>query len=58
MANTICSIGLDFAEKKGGQDPSKLRQVNEKVTDTARGLFEKTTGKVRDLYRQYISGHR
>lgn len=36
---------MDFAEKKAGQDPSKLRQVNEKVTDTARGMFEKATGK-------------
>ncbi|PSK46095.1 hypothetical protein C1H76_8842 [Elsinoe australis] len=37
--------GLDAIEKKAGQDPSKLRQVNEKVTDTARGMFEKSSGK-------------
>ncbi|KAI4722823.1 hypothetical protein E4T48_00982 [Aureobasidium sp. EXF-10727] len=37
--------GLDSLEKKQGQDPSKLRSVNEKVTDTARGMFEKATGK-------------
>ncbi|KAF2150021.1 hypothetical protein K461DRAFT_323513 [Myriangium duriaei CBS 260.36] len=37
--------GVDFLEKKEGKDPSKLRQVNEKVTDTARGMFEKATGK-------------
>ncbi|KAJ9621022.1 hypothetical protein H2203_007609 [Taxawa tesnikishii (nom. ined.)] len=37
--------GIDALEKKAGQDPSKLRQVNEKVTDSARGMFEKATGK-------------
>ncbi|KAI4730645.1 hypothetical protein E4T49_01437 [Aureobasidium sp. EXF-10728] len=37
--------GLDSLEKKQGQDPNKLRSVNEKVTDTARGMFEKATGK-------------
>ncbi|KAG9558662.1 hypothetical protein KCU77_g4868, partial [Aureobasidium melanogenum] len=37
--------GLDSLERKEGQDPSKLRSVNEKVTDTARGMFEKATGK-------------
>ncbi|MCJ1295136.1 hypothetical protein MMC34_006697 [Xylographa carneopallida] len=40
--------GLDAAEKKFGQgkvDPTKERGVNEKVTDKARGLFEKATGK-------------
>ncbi|KAI9847300.1 MAG: hypothetical protein M1837_002887 [Sclerophora amabilis] len=40
--------GLDAAEKKfGGQkfaDPAKNRSMNEKVTDKARGLFEKFTG--------------
>lgn len=36
--------GLDSLERKEGQDPSKLRSVNEKVTDTARGMFEKATG--------------
>ncbi|KAG9596092.1 hypothetical protein KCU97_g4932, partial [Aureobasidium melanogenum] len=35
--------GLDSLERKEGQDPSKLRSVNEKVTDTARGMFEKAT---------------
>jgi len=40
--------GLDAAEKKFGQgkiDPAKERGVNEKVTDQARGMFEKMTGK-------------
>ncbi|KAF6219218.1 hypothetical protein HO133_005043 [Letharia lupina] len=40
--------GLDAAEKKFGQgkvDPQKERGVNEKVTDKARGMFEKATGK-------------
>ncbi|THV96911.1 hypothetical protein D6D19_01997 [Aureobasidium pullulans] len=37
--------GLDSLEKKQGQDPNKLRSVNEKVTDKARGMFEKATGK-------------
>ncbi|KAI4828147.1 hypothetical protein E4T44_09813 [Aureobasidium sp. EXF-8845] len=37
--------GIDSLEKKQGQDPNKLRSVNEKVTDTARGMFEKATGK-------------
>ena len=39
--------GLDAAEKKFGQgkvDPVKQRETNEKVTDKARGLFEKVTG--------------
>jgi hypothetical protein len=38
---------LDSAEKKfgGGKvDPTKMRSTNEKVTDAARGLFEKATG--------------
>lgn len=41
--------GLDAAEKKFGQgkvDPNKERGVNEKVTDKARGMFEKATGYV------------
>lgn len=38
--------GLDSLEKKQGQDPNKLRSVNEKVTDTARGMFEKATGMI------------
>ncbi|KAF2500394.1 hypothetical protein BU16DRAFT_614157 [Lophium mytilinum] len=41
--------GLDAAEKKfGGKfgaDPAKNRSVNEKITDGARGMFEKATGK-------------
>ncbi|KAH8692647.1 hypothetical protein BGW36DRAFT_430402 [Talaromyces proteolyticus] len=40
--------GLDAAEKKFGQgkvDPTKMRDTNEKITDTARSLFEKATGK-------------
>ncbi|KAI4754341.1 hypothetical protein E4T52_13481 [Aureobasidium sp. EXF-3400] len=37
--------GMDALEKKQGQDPSKLRSVNEKVSDTGRGMFEKATGK-------------
>lgn len=39
---------LDAAEKKFGQgkvDPQKERGVNEKITDGARGFFEKATGK-------------
>ncbi|KAF2846032.1 hypothetical protein T440DRAFT_472187 [Plenodomus tracheiphilus IPT5] len=41
--------GLDAAEKKyggsAGQDSQKNRGVNEKITDGARGAFEKATGK-------------
>jgi len=42
--------GLDAVEKKfGGQyglgDSAKNRSVNEKITDGARNLFEKATGK-------------
>ncbi|KAI4124031.1 MAG: hypothetical protein LQ347_005898 [Umbilicaria vellea] len=40
--------GLDFAEKKfgGGKiNPEQKRGMNEKVTDGARGMFEKATGK-------------
>jgi len=40
--------GVDAAEKKfgGGKiDPAKERSTNEKVTDKARGMFEKATGK-------------
>ncbi|KAK3168107.1 hypothetical protein OEA41_004553 [Lepraria neglecta] len=39
--------GLDAVEKKFGQGkvtPAKERGVNEKVTDNARGMFEKMTG--------------
>jgi len=35
--------GLDAAEKKFGYTQS--RETNEKITDGARGLFEKVTGK-------------
>ncbi|KAI4655810.1 hypothetical protein J4E93_000525 [Alternaria ventricosa] len=41
--------GLDAAEKKfggaAGQDTQKNRGVNEKITDGARNMFEKATGK-------------
>ncbi|KAF1935278.1 hypothetical protein EJ02DRAFT_428579 [Clathrospora elynae] len=41
--------GLDAAEKKfggaAGADSEKNRGVNEKITDGARGMFEKATGK-------------
>ncbi|KAF1352194.1 hypothetical protein BDV97DRAFT_329329 [Delphinella strobiligena] len=37
--------GLDAAEKKYGKDPAAMRSTNEKITDKARGLFEKATGK-------------
>jgi len=35
--------GLDFVEKKTGH--SMGRSTNEKITDGARGMFEKATGK-------------
>ncbi|EOA84030.1 uncharacterized protein SETTUDRAFT_164344 [Exserohilum turcica Et28A] len=41
--------GLDAAEKKYGgsmgQDTQKNRAINEKITDGARNMFEKATGK-------------
>jgi len=40
--------GVDAIEKKFGQgkiDPAKSRSMNEKVTDKARDMFEKATGK-------------
>ncbi|KAF2466756.1 uncharacterized protein BDR25DRAFT_236650 [Lindgomyces ingoldianus] len=41
--------GLDSVEKKFGgsmgQDANKNRGINEKITDGARDMFEKTTGK-------------
>ena len=43
----LTTTGLDAAERKFGQgkvDPAKERGVNEKVTDQARGMFEKMTG--------------
>ncbi|OCK75326.1 hypothetical protein K432DRAFT_272950, partial [Lepidopterella palustris CBS 459.81] len=41
---------LDAAEKKfggkyGAGDPAKNRNINEKITDGARNMFEKATGK-------------
>jgi hypothetical protein len=39
--------GLDFLETKfgGGRiDPTKQREMNEKITDGARGMFEKLSG--------------
>uniref|UniRef100_A0A093VRF2 Unconventional myosin-IXa n=1 Tax=Talaromyces marneffei PM1 TaxID=1077442 RepID=A0A093VRF2_TALMA len=42
------SHSLDFIETKFGQgkiDPVKMRDTNEKITDGARGMFEKFTGK-------------
>ena len=47
LPNILQSTGLDAAERKFGQgkvDPAKERGVNEKVTDQARGMFEKMTG--------------
>lgn len=40
--------GLDAVEKKFGDgkiDPAKSRSMNEKITDGARNMFEKATGK-------------
>ncbi|KAL2039499.1 hypothetical protein N7G274_007771 [Stereocaulon virgatum] len=40
--------GVDALENKFGQgkiDPAKSRGMNEKITDQARGMFEKATGK-------------
>ncbi|OKL62930.1 hypothetical protein UA08_01506 [Talaromyces atroroseus] len=40
--------GLGAAEKRFGQgkvDPQKMRSTNEKITDGARNMFEKVTGK-------------
>ncbi|KAF2175041.1 hypothetical protein K469DRAFT_612049 [Zopfia rhizophila CBS 207.26] len=41
--------GLDSAEKKfggqWGQDTQKNRNINEKITDGARDMFENATGK-------------
>jgi hypothetical protein len=43
---TISTIGLDAAEKQFGF--SQSRETNEKITDGARGLYEKFSGsKVR-----------
>lgn len=51
------NVGLDAAEKKFGQgkvDPQKERGVNEKVTDKARGMFEKATGYVILLFFCFV----
>lgn len=43
----IVMLGLDAAEKKFGQgkvNPEQSRGMNEKVTDGARGMFEKFSG--------------
>ncbi|XP_014551758.1 hypothetical protein COCVIDRAFT_30751 [Bipolaris victoriae FI3] len=41
--------GLDAVEKKYGgastEDTQRYRSVNEKITDGARNMFEKATGK-------------
>ncbi|KAF2234751.1 hypothetical protein EV356DRAFT_143449 [Viridothelium virens] len=37
--------GLDSVENKFGVDSAKYRSTNEKITDAARGQFEKSTGK-------------
>jgi len=40
--------GLDAVEKKFGQgkvNPEQSRGMNEKITDGARNMFEKATGK-------------
>jgi hypothetical protein len=46
---TRCDTGLDFIEKKTGHVMN--RDTNEKITDGARGLFEKATGYVSFLLR-------
>ena len=38
------NVGLDFIEKKTGHTMD--RNTNEKITDGARGLYEKATGYV------------
>ncbi|TQB74696.1 hypothetical protein MPDQ_004347 [Monascus purpureus] len=35
---------LDNVESKYGMDPTKMRGINEKITDTARNEFESATG--------------
>jgi hypothetical protein len=42
--NVLTSAGLDFIEKKSGHTMG--RDTNEKITDGARGLYEKATGYV------------
>lgn len=49
QANPHPFKGLDLAEKKlgGGKiNPQQSRGINEKITDSARGLLEKATGYV------------
>ncbi|KAI4174482.1 MAG: hypothetical protein Q9188_005937 [Gyalolechia gomerana] len=36
--------GLAAAEKRGGMDPAKQREMNEGITDKGREMFEKSTG--------------
>ncbi|KAI9811827.1 MAG: hypothetical protein M1832_000680 [Thelocarpon impressellum] len=37
--------GVGAILKKQGQDPNKHKALTEKITDKARGFFEKATGK-------------
>ena len=49
MRGSWLLIGLDAVEKKFGQgkvNPEAQRGMNEKITDGARGMFEKATGYV------------
>ena len=49
MLMLTITTGLDTVEKKFGQgkvDPEKQRGMNEKITDGARGMFEKATGYI------------
>lgn len=43
-------LALDFIEKKSGHTMS--RDQNEKITDGARGLYEKQTGYVKRQLRE------
>jgi len=46
---SISLSGLDAVEKRFGEgkiDPEKQRGMNEKITDGARGMFEKASGYV------------
>ncbi len=52
-ADTHESAGVDAVEKKfgGGKiNPEQSRGMNEKVTDSAREMFEKATGYVCSLF--------
>eukprot|EP00249_Psilotum_nudum_P029285 c39853_g1_i1 orf=2-163(-) len=37
--------GLDKLQQSRGMDPNKNRATTEKITDSARGMLEKATGK-------------